>query len=98
MPRLMNGKKMSMRNTYARGARAAVVTLMAWLMAAGSLDAETGYSTWLRYGILDAAASRKYRTAVPAVVAVLGHTRLERSAQQELIRGVRGMVGRTLRA
>jgi alpha-glucuronidase len=53
---------------------------------------------WLRYTALDDAAARQYRGALPAVISVLGDSLIERSAQQEIIRGVRGMLGRTLRA
>ncbi len=63
-----------------------------------SLHAETGYNTWLRYAALDDAAARQYRSSVPASVTVLSDAAPEQSAQQELIRGVRGMLGRTLRA
>src|SRR5438128_1432961 len=61
------------------------------------LYAETGYDTWLRYAALDDAASRQYRAVVPATLAVLNDAGLEQSAQQELVRGIRGMLGRTLR-
>jgi alpha-glucuronidase len=99
MPRLMIRKRMSTRNLDTCGARAAsIAALMAWLMAAAGLQAETGYSAWLRYAAPDAAASRQYRTDVPAVVTVLGRAGLARNAQEELMRGIRGMLGRTLRA
>ena len=63
-----------------------------------TLHAETGYNTWLRYAALDDAAGRRYRTSVPGSVTVLSEALLEQSARQELIRGIRGMLGRTLRA
>src|SRR6185436_13993683 len=62
-----------------------------------SLCAETGYNAWLRYAPLSEVAARPYRDSVPAVVANLGSNSPERSAQQELIRGLRGMLNRNLR-
>ena len=57
-----------------------------------ALHAETGYHAWLRYAPLEAAP------ALPAVVVVAEESPLALSAQQELIRGVRGMTGHTLRS
>jgi alpha-glucuronidase len=71
--------------------------LLVWLMPV-SLHAETGYNTWLRYAALEDGASRQYRAVVPGVVTALRNGAVEHSAQQELIRGIRGMLGRTLRA
>jgi len=67
------------------------------LLAAGSLQAETGSSAWLRYAALDDAAVRQYRQSVPAEIAAVGDSILIQSASQELISGIRGMLGRTLR-
>ena len=67
------------------------------LLAAGSLHAETGSEAWLRYAALEVDASRQYREALPAAVTSLGRSALEDNARRELIRGVRGMLGRTLR-
>ena len=67
-------------------------------MAAGlALQAETGYDVWLRYAALDGEALRQARTYIPAVVSVFGDSELIVSGRDELIRGARGMVGRTLR-
>jgi alpha-glucuronidase len=77
--------------------RQTLVWLLACLIPA-NLHAETGYHTWLRYAALDDAAARPYRAVLPAVVTVVSDRAPERSAQQELIRGIRGMLGRTLRA
>ena len=60
-------------------------------------NAETGRDAWLRYGALDERAAVHYRAALPAVVATLDDSELIQSARTELIRGARGMVGRTLR-
>ncbi|MGD0251679.1 MAG: alpha-glucuronidase family glycosyl hydrolase [Verrucomicrobiota bacterium] len=63
-----------------------------------SSRAETGYDAWLRYEkIDDASIQRDYDKSLPAVVVTLGRTEVAQSAQNELIRGVRGMLGRTLR-
>jgi alpha-glucuronidase len=71
---------------FQRGASAAI--LMALVVP---LHAETGYHAWLRYAPVE-------RVDVPAVVSVLDDSVLAASAQQELIRGFRGMAGRILRA
>lgn len=63
------------------------------LCAAGAalLQGETGYDAWLRYAPLNQPVS------LPAVVTTTGDSLLVASARHELIRGVRGMLGRTLR-
>lgn len=72
--------------------------LTVFLLAAGSLRAETGYQAWLRYVPIDDAAVRQRYDALPAVVVALGDSPEIRAAQEEMIRGLRGMLGRTLRA
>src|SRR5579871_2430202 len=67
------------------------------LLAAITLNAETGANAWLRYAPLDDGTARQYWQTVPAVVAAFGASPLIGSARQELLRGVRGMLGRTLR-
>src|SRR5947208_3403453 len=67
------------------------------LLAAGNLAGESGQRAWLRYSRLDDAEVRTYRKDLPAVVVPIGQGLLIRSAQGELLRGVRGMLGRTLR-
>jgi alpha-glucuronidase len=67
------------------------------LLGAVSLHAETGYDAWLRYAALDAARSAEYPGVLPAVVATLGDAPISLSARDELVRGLRGMLGRTLR-
>ena len=59
--------------------------------------AETGRDMWLRYAALDDAAARQYRAIIPQNVVALGEAALQKSAQQELVRGIRGMLGQTLR-
>src|SRR5262247_3416695 len=73
------------------------VVLVAVLLTAASLHAETGRDAWLRYTELDEASAQHYRDAIPSSIAVLGLDVVEQTARQELIRGIRGMLGRTLR-
>ena len=62
------------------------------------LHAESGADAWLRYAPLDEASARPYRTSLPAAVAAYTTTTpVAQSAQRELLRGIRGMLGRTLR-
>ena len=65
-------------------------------MAAG-VHGETGRDAWLRYQEVTGVTLRQYRDAVPAVVASLGGGAPVESARSEVLRGVRGMLGRTLR-
>lgn len=60
------------------------------------LRAATGYKAWLRYTPIYNAAARQRFATLPAVVVDLGNSPVTQSAQQEMIRGVRGMLGRTL--
>jgi alpha-glucuronidase len=71
--------------------------VLSGLLVAGSLSAETGSDAWLRYARLEPDASRQYREVLPATLTSLGDSAMESNAKQELIRGVRGMLGRTLR-
>ena len=71
--------------------------LLSGLLVVGNLHAETGRDAWLRYAPLEADVSRQYRESLPAVVVSLGDSAVLRNANQELIRGIRGMLGRTLR-
>ncbi len=66
-------------------------------IAAAGLYAESGADAWLRYTGLSDAAVRQYHAVVPPVVVLYGNSPVLGSAQQELIRGVRGLLGRTLR-
>lgn len=58
--------------------------------------AETGAQAWLRSARLDATTANQY-SQMPAVVVTLGNSPPLKSAQEELLHGVRGMLGRTLR-
>jgi alpha-glucuronidase len=70
--------------------------LLVFGFGAACARAETGADAWLRYAPLDKNAAKNY-AALPASVVVLGNSPLLDSAKGELIRGVRGMLGRTLR-
>src|ERR1039457_6743156 len=61
------------------------------------LQAESGADAWLRHAPLDEASARTYHASLPAAVASYTVTPVARSAQRELLRGIRGMLGRTLR-
>ena len=60
---------------------------------ATTLPAESGYDAWLRYASVDSRAAAN----LPAVVTTSATSPVVESARNELIRGVRGMLGRTLR-
>jgi len=66
------------------------------LCAAATGHAETGHDAWLRYARLQPAAAEHYR-ALPAATLALSDTIVLSTAQAELVRGVKGMLGRTLR-
>jgi alpha-glucuronidase len=72
-------------------------SLAGLVLLAATLHAETGANAWLRYAGLDEAASRQYRDVIPGAITSLDNSPLEASARRELIRGIRGMLGRTLR-
>jgi len=62
-----------------------------------NLNCESGYDAWLRYAEIDDPAGGLPYRAFPAVVAGLGCSEVVRSAQEELCRGIQGMLGRRLR-
>jgi alpha-glucuronidase len=59
-----------------------------------ALHAETGRDAWLRYSPRYSAQSS---VAVPAVLSVIGGSPLINNARDEILRGIRGMAGKTLR-
>ncbi|MGH9505213.1 MAG: alpha-glucuronidase family glycosyl hydrolase [Terriglobales bacterium] len=61
-----------------------------------ALRAETGQDAWLRYAPLPAAARAGYE-ALPGAVVVLGDSAVIVAARNEMVRGVLGMTGRSLR-
>ncbi len=66
------------------------------LVCCCSALAETGEDAWLRYAPLAPKDAHLYST-LPATTIKLGDSEILSSAQGELVRGVRGMLGRTLR-
>src|SRR5262245_38279724 len=60
--------------------------------------ADTGPDGWLRYApITDRAVRERYAT-LPAVVVAVKESPMTLAARDELIRGIRGMLGRTPRS
>ena len=77
--------------------RFALASLFIFAVQESCLRAETGYEAWLRYAPLERAAASKY-DSLPASAVALRDSPVLLAAQDELIRGVRGLLGRTLRA
>ena len=73
---------------------AAVLTLVTCALAA---RAETGYEAWLRYPLILDARTREQYAGLPATVVARAQSAVLDAAREELVRGVRGMLGRTLR-
>jgi len=72
--------------------------LLAGLLAAVPLPAESGADAWLRYARLDDLSARRYRAALSAeVVCAPGSSPVVERARTELLRGIRSMLGRTAR-
>src|SRR5580704_12503331 len=65
-------------------------------LGATSARAETGAEAWLRYAPLEKLAAGMY-SDLPMTVVVLGDSPVLNSARTELLRGVRGMLGQSLR-
>ncbi len=70
---------------------------IAGVLAVTALHAETGRNAWLRYAELDGAALTRYQAIVPAAIVRLGSGAVVGNAQNELVRGMRGMLVRNLR-
>jgi len=68
---------------------------LAGCLPSAQLRAETGAEGWLRYARLDAKASRQY-DPLPTAVVTLGDSPILNSSREELVRGMRGMLGRAL--
>ncbi len=65
-------------------------------VTAPALQGDAGADAWLRYAPLETVARAKY-DALPAAVVVLGDSAVLASAQDEMVRGITGMLGRSLR-
>src|SRR5215470_14551010 len=75
-----------------------LVFLAVLLISGGSahtLRAADGHEAWLRYAPLEKSAGQTYRT-LPESVVVLGNSSILSSAQEELLRGIQGMLSKTL--
>src|SRR5208282_365336 len=77
-----------------RGVICGVVFLLG--LGARCVRGESGADAWLRYAPLEKTDAQKY-AGLPANIVLLGDSPVVHSAESELIRGVRGMLGRTLR-
>jgi alpha-glucuronidase len=71
--------------------------LLGMLALAPAARAETGADAWLRYSRIDDKTAQDQYGSLPAVLVMYGDAAPVNAAQEELIRGVRGMLGRTLR-
>ena len=77
-------------------ARFLITTVCVAVLSCSSVFAETGQDAWLRYTPLAKEQAQSYRF-LPASTMALGNSEVLSSAQGELVRGIRGMLGRTLR-
>jgi len=73
-----------------------VYSVLLSLVLAAYASAETGSAAWLRYAPLDRQSAENY-SSLPASVVAVGDSAVLASAQSELVRSIRGMLGRTLR-
>ncbi len=88
------------RGVRTLGAVAGVVALLASatrLAAAEPVRLPPGDAAWLRYEPIDDPEARALYDALPATVVALGASPVVASAERELVRGIRGLLGRTLR-
>jgi alpha-glucuronidase len=78
--------------------RRALIAVVLWLSVVCPVAAlgETGAAAWLRYAPLDQIGQQRNQN-LPASTVLLGKSSTLAAAQNELIRGVQGMLGRTLR-
>ncbi|MCI0485532.1 MAG: glucosiduronase [Blastocatellia bacterium] len=74
-----------------------ILICMSLPVTATAREGETGYSAWLRYAAIEDEAVRQRYDGLPATVVALSDSVVIKAAQEEIIRGVRGMLGRTLR-
>jgi alpha-glucuronidase len=72
-----------------------ISTILLAMFAAKPTAAETGGEAWLRYAPLSREQMAQYST-LPTTVAALGDSEVSTSAQSELIRGLQGMLGRSV--
>jgi alpha-glucuronidase len=73
-----------------------IFCLLLILLPSARLHAETGQDAWLRYAPLKGIARAQYMS-LPAAVVTMGDSAILSNARAEMIRGVRGILERTLR-
>ncbi len=78
-------------------ARELLLSILAAAQFPPRLPAETGHEAWLRYAFVNDAAVRQRYAELPATVVAFRNSPEIASGREELIRGVRSMLGRTLR-
>jgi alpha-glucuronidase len=71
---------------------------LAAIASCGCLLADNGHEAWLRYAPVYEDAARTLYEELPASVVCLSDSPLETAAQQEIVRGIRGMLNRVERA
>ena len=76
--------------------RALFGILLTAILLSNLLYAEDGEKAWLRYAEFDAKVAQQYES-LPATAVALDDSPVLKSAQTELVRGIRGMLDRTLR-
>lgn len=76
----------------------AFACLMFLAFVASPLRAETGRDAWLRYQRVDPKIATELYAQFPAVVVTLGDSPVVAAARDEMVRGVRGMLERTMRS
>lgn len=89
----MNGFSFLWSSTLKHGR---AVVLLGVVLSTCISHAETGEAAWLRYAALPPELAAKY-SSLPATVTLAGDSPVLQSARTELLRGIRGMLGRTLR-
>jgi alpha-glucuronidase len=71
--------------------------LLFLLLLSVPLSAETGEAAWLRYAPVQSEPLRDIYSQLPATVVMLSDAPALHSAREEIVQGIRGMLGRTLR-
>lgn len=82
------------RKSFMKSLLSKLILLVCSVCAASG---ETGYDAWLRYAFIDDPNVRQTYERLPATVVNLGSSPVLTAAQNELSRGVRSMLGKTLR-
>ena len=72
------------------------IVFLAGCFPSATLRAETGAEAWLRYARLGLDAARQYDN-LPSVVVTLDGSQILNSSRDELLRGISGILGKTLR-